>query len=377
MEPSKAAFGIWSGGRFMHFGIPIEEDRMTRLMHQSHQLGVSTFMTADVYGQGAADEMAGRCLKGLKRDSYCLAGAVGHDFYETKRDGAKGYPRFTNPELRQPKDYKNYLIEATEKSLKRCQTDYFDLLLLHNPDQIGYSSDAVWEGMRALKDQGLAKSLGVAPGPANGFTLDILLCFERFQELIDWAMIILNPFEPWPGSMVLDGAEKHDVKLITRVVDYGGIFHGDVRPGHPFPSHDHRVYRPAGWVEAGCEKLDRIKNVADKYNLTPLQLASIWNLNQKMVRSVVPTLIQEPGDDAKPIEQKLEEIANIPDVTLTSEENEYIAQVGNNKGCMSLKGGNPEHEGDAVADRWSLNQDLLDVAGRWGIQPDKDLVLTH
>ena len=76
-------------------------------------------------------------------------------------------------------------------------------------------------------------------------------------------------------------------------------------------------------------------------------------------------------------DEKLEEIANIPDVTLTSEENEYIAQVGNNKGCMSLKGGNPEHEGDAVADRWSLNQDLLDVAGRWGIQPDKDLVLTH
>lgn len=361
----------------MHFGVPVEENRMIDLMHRSHQLGVSTFMTADVYGQGAADEMIGKAMGSIKRDTYCLAGAVGHDFYETRRDGAKGFPRFTNPELRQPGEYRDYLFRATEKSLERCGTDYFDLLLLHNPDHIGYSSDVVWNAMRDLRDQGLTKSVGVAPGPANGFTLDLLMCFERFGELIDWAMIILNPFEPWPGSMLLDGAEKENIRLITRVVDYGGIFHGDVRPGHPFPSHDHRVYRPAGWVEAGCDKLDRIRTVADKYDLTPIQLASIWNLNQKMVRSVVPTLIQEPGDDAKPIEQKLEELASIPDIQLAEEEINFINEVGDNKGCMALKGGSPVYKGEPVADQWPLNQDLLEVARRYGIKPEEDLVCTH
>ena len=124
---------------------------------------------------------------------------------------------------------------ATERSLERIGADAFDLLLLHNPDRTGYTSSAVWEGMAALRDAGLTRRLGVAPGPANGFTLDLLDCFERFGALIDWAMVILNPLEPWPGELVLDAARHHDVELITRVVDYGGLFHDDVLPGHAFP----------------------------------------------------------------------------------------------------------------------------------------------
>ena len=99
--------------------------------------------------------------------------------------------------------------------------------------------------------------LGVAPGPANGFTLDVIDCLERFGDRIDWAMVILNPLEPWPGELVLPAAERHGVKLITRVVDYGGLFHDDVLPGHAFPRYDHRGFRPAGWVEAGRAKLER------------------------------------------------------------------------------------------------------------------------
>ena len=64
-------------------------------------------------------------------------------------------------------------------------------------------------------------------------------------------MIILNPLEPWPGELVLRAARAHDVKLITRVVDYGGLFHDDVCPGHEFAERDHRAFRPDGWVEAG------------------------------------------------------------------------------------------------------------------------------
>ena len=61
-------------------------------------------------------------------------------------------------------------------------------------------------------------------------------------------MIILNPLEPWPGSLVLPAAVKHDVNLITRVVDYGGLFHNDVKPGHQFSQQDHRAFRPTGAV---------------------------------------------------------------------------------------------------------------------------------
>src|SRR5204863_3936965 len=142
--------------------------------------------------------------------------------------------------------YADYLRMAAERSLERCGVEAFDLLLLHNPDRTGLTSAAVWEGMEALRAAGLTQLLGVAPGPANGFTLDLIECFERFGAQIDWAMIILNPLEPWPGELVLDAADKHDVDLITRVVDYGGMFWGDVRPGHTFAERDHRKFRPAG-----------------------------------------------------------------------------------------------------------------------------------
>ena len=72
-------------------------------------------------------------------------------------------------------------------------------------------------------------------------------------------MIILNPLEPWPGELVLEAAAAHDVELITRVVDYGGLFHDDVRAGSPFAEHDHRKFRPEGWVEAGRERLERMR----------------------------------------------------------------------------------------------------------------------
>ena len=77
-------------------------------------------------------------------------------------------------------------------------------------------------------------------------------CFERYGELIDWAMLILNPFEPWPGELALDAAGGTDVRVITRVVDYGGLFHDDVLPGHELAPTDHRGFRPDGWVEAGA-----------------------------------------------------------------------------------------------------------------------------
>src|SRR5262245_31580179 len=226
------AVGTWSGGRFMRFGEPISDERLKALLRPGE--GVRTVITADAYGAGEADTLLGRALVGVPRSEYAIAGAVGHDFYEGEREGAKGFPRFTDPRLRGPSEYAGYLRMAAERSLERLGVDAFDLLLLHNPDRTGYTSAEVWEGMVALRAAGLTDALGVAPGPANGFTLDVIGCLERFGDVIDWAMVILNPLEPWPGELVLPAAERFGVDVITRVVDYGGLFWDDVRPGHAF-----------------------------------------------------------------------------------------------------------------------------------------------
>src|SRR5438046_9327247 len=106
-------------------------------------------MTADVYGDGAADEMLGRALAGLPRDSYCLVGAGGHDFYSGKRDGSQGYPRFTNPQLRPPNQFADHLRMATENSLAPRCGDKFYLLLLHHRHFPGYRRDHVGGAMES------------------------------------------------------------------------------------------------------------------------------------------------------------------------------------------------------------------------------------
>ena len=377
MEVTRTAYGTWNGGRFMNYGEPLPDERWISVVQHAYRQGIRTFMTADVYGNGAADELLGRALAGLPRESYCLVGAVGHDFYKGQRQGPKGYPRFTDAALRSRTEYKDYLRMATEKSLQRCRAEKFDLLLLHNPDFTGYTNEAVWTAMDSLREAKLTERIGIAPGPANGFTLDVILSFERFGPLIDWAMIILNPFEPWPGSLVLPAAKQHDVNIITRVVDYGGIFHDDVKPGHKFGAQDHRAFRPAGWVESGNEKLNQLRPFCEKYGVTMLQLACLWNLSQASVKSVIPTLIQELPPATKTIESKVDELAVLPETKLSEEDVERIAHIGNNKGCMALKGANRSHTTTPEPDKWSLSDDLEAIGKRWGIDPDRDLAHTH
>jgi aryl-alcohol dehydrogenase-like predicted oxidoreductase len=377
MDPTTTAIGTWSGGRFMHFGEALSDERFAALLRPGD--GIDTVITADAYGAGEADRALGRALRGVARERYCLIGAIGHDFYEGQRDGAKGFPRFTDPRLRRPQEYADYIRCATERSLERCGAERFDLLLLHNPDRVGYSSPAVWEGMQAVRDAGLTRLLGVAPGPANGFTLDLIGCLERFSAQIDWAMIIMGPLEPWPGELVLGAARAHDVNLITRVVDYGGIFHDDVLAGHAFAEHDHRKFRPEGWVREGREKLELMRPYAERHGLTMLQLACAWNLAQPAVRCVAPTLIQESGVGGgsipRPIEGKRAELAAVTrGAQLSAEEVQAIREIGDNSGCMTLKGASAEHEGSPRPDRWEIDDELSAVARLWSIDPRRDLL---
>ena len=369
------ALGSWSGGRFMHFGAPVSDERMVALLRPDDR--ITTVITSDVYGQGDADTMVGRALAGLDRSSYQLVGMIGHDFYEGERAGSKGYPRFTDPDLRDEAGYARYLRTAAERSLERCGAERFDVLMLHNPDRVGYTSPAVWQAMAGLRESGVCDAIGVAPGPANGFTLDVIGCLEQFGHLIDWAMLILNPLEPWPGTLALPACVENDVQVIARVVDYGGLFHDDLVSEDGLGERDHRAFRPSGWVQRARGKLDQLRPIADAHDLTLLQLACAWTLAQPAVQTVAPTLIQEVGPDARPIEAQKADLAATPaEPVLSADELETIARIGDNTGSMALKGGSPSFSGDERPDAWPLSDTLRETASRWQIDPERDLTLT-
>ena len=116
-----------------------------------------------------------------------------------------------------------------------------------------------------------------------------------------------------------------------------------------------------------------MRPIAERHGLTMLQLACHWNLAHGPVHCVAPTLIEEAGS-GKSIEAKRAELAAVrgPSV-LSAEEVATIRSIGDNRGSMLLKGAAPEFEGEPHPDRWPITPELRALAGRWGIEPLRDL----
>jgi hypothetical protein len=102
-----------------------------------------------------------------------------------------------------------------------------------------------------------------------------------------------------------------------------------------------------------------------------LQLACQWNLAQEAVECVAPTLIQEAGLRARPIEEKRADLAGVPEETvLEAGEVAEIREIGDNTGSMTLKGASPDHEGEERPDRWPLGSEHVEAGRRFGIEPE-------
>jgi hypothetical protein len=113
-----------------------------------------------------------------------------------------------------------------------------------------------------------------------------------------------------------------------------------------------------------------MRPLAEKYHLTLLQFAAIWNLSHPGVESVVPTFIQESGEAARPIEDKIREFAALPDVRFTPEEVDEVRRIGDNTGCMKLKGASNRHAVSERVDEWPMRKDLLETASRYNLGTD-------
>src|SRR5207247_9879842 len=118
----------------------------------------------------------------------------------------------------------------------------------------------------------------------------------------------------------------------------------------------------------------RSRASAERHGRPTRPLACAWNRAHAPVQAVVATLIQEAGPDARPVESKRDELADVPlELVLTEQEVAELRAIGDNSGSMALKGATPDYEGEQRPDRWSMDDELAQVAERWSIDPDRDL----
>ncbi len=124
--------------------------QVEKVMFEAMRAGVNTFDLADIYGGGDCERIFGVAIKdlGVPRKDYLLQTKCG-----IRKDGAGKIVRF---------DFsKDYILQSVEGSLKRLNTDYIDVLLLHRPDTL-VEVEEVAEAFERLYGDGKVKAFGVS-----------------------------------------------------------------------------------------------------------------------------------------------------------------------------------------------------------------------
>src|ERR687895_61009 len=141
MLVSEIAYGNW-----VTHGSQVEEDAAVACVRAALDEGITTFDTADVYAGTRAEEVLGRALAGVRRESLEIC---------TKVYWATGPGRNDSGLSRK------HIMESINGSLRRLQTDYVDLYQAHRFDH----ETPLEETLRAFDDlvrQGKVLYVGVS-----------------------------------------------------------------------------------------------------------------------------------------------------------------------------------------------------------------------
>lgn len=295
---SEVGFGVWTlaAGWWGDF----TDDEAIALLHRAWDLGVTTFDTADTYGNGRADELVGRALAD-RRDRAVVTTKVGYDFYANPnaRRGQQEIPHNADPA---------YIRYAVEQSLARLGTDVLDIVSYHNAHEEHVPNDEIWETLQRLQDEGKIRAWGGALGPSNGYLFEGMDLIRK--RGVRNLQLINNVLEPFPGQALTEAAEASGrTGLQVRVTHSSGMLEGKYTEETEFAKNDHRRHRPRSWLLNGLKKLEALRFLHEGRDMTLGQAALKWLLASPAVMTTLPNIYN--------VEQ-LEEFAaasDLPDLT--------------------------------------------------------------
>ncbi len=232
--------------------MPIDDERLVALLRPDAR--IRTVVTADVYGQGAADERSGAALAGLDRRRYRL---VGHDrprlLRRRARRARRAIPRFTDPALRGPDAYADYLRDggrAQPRALRRrplrraaAAQPRPHRLLVARPSGTR---------MAALRDEGLTRRDRRRAGAGQRLHARRDRCLERFGDADRLGDADPEPVRAVARPAGAAGLRAHDVRCWRGSSTTAASSTTTCPTRTSSAPRDHRAFRPAGWVDAGA-----------------------------------------------------------------------------------------------------------------------------
>lgn len=161
--------------RFVHGHWRIVDWEMTdrelmEMTEQSLELGITSYDTADIYGNYECESRFGKALRLKKslRQEIEIITKCGIKMMSDK------YPERTVGHY----DYSyEHIVSSAEQSLKNLGTDYIDLLLLHRPSPF-FNPEEVAKAFRHLKDSGKVRHFGV-----SNFNIQQFKSLEAYLDL--------------------------------------------------------------------------------------------------------------------------------------------------------------------------------------------------
>ena len=107
------------------------------------------------------------------------------------------------------------------------------------------------------------------------------------------ASTVYNILEQTPGNELMKKAQEKDVGILVRVPEASGILTGKVNAETKIDEKDHRSVRKGEWIKASLEKVEKLKPIAERNDLTITELSMKFIMSKKGFASVFPTVVSE------------------------------------------------------------------------------------
>jgi aryl-alcohol dehydrogenase-like predicted oxidoreductase len=278
-DVSVVGLGTWQLGA--DWG-DVSRDDALAVLHASAEGGVTFFDTADVYGDGRSEQIIGEFLRerGAGDPPITVATKMGRRVEQV-------------PE--------NYVLDHfrawTDRSRRNLGVDRLDLVQLHCPPTPVYSTDAVFDALDTLVDEGVMANYGVSVETVD----EALTAIDR--PGVATVQIILNAFRLKPFDEVIPAAAEAGVGIIARVPLASGLLSGRYTSATTFAANDHRSFNRHGEsfdvgetfsgvdFETGiraAQEFSALVEAEAPQGVSPAQAAIAWLWQHPSVSSVIP-----------------------------------------------------------------------------------------
>jgi aryl-alcohol dehydrogenase-like predicted oxidoreductase len=296
LEVSALGFGCM--GLSYGYGPAIEKQQATAVIEAAVERGVTLFDTAEAYGPFINEELVGEALA-AHRERVVIATKFGFDIAPAgqRRGGLNSRPE--------------HIKQVAEAALKRLKTDVIDLLYQHRVDPDVPIED-VAGAVKELIQAGKVRHFGLSEAGANTI---------RRAHAVQPVTAVQSEYSIWtrdPEPEVLPTCEELGIGFIPWSPLGQGFLTGKIDASTKFESTDFRAVFPRFSEEARNANLalvELLKQIAQRKNATPAQIALAWLLAQK------PWIVPIPGTTKI---HRLEENIGSVSVELTPEDLDEI-----------------------------------------------------